>query len=74
MFEILTLAIFIWLMVKAIGLCLKLTWGLTKIIAGILMTFALPVLILCMIFAGGIALLVPVALIAIAVAILKACV
>lgn len=73
MFEILALIVFIWLMVKAIGLCFKLTWGLAKIIAGILMIFALPALILCMVFIGGIALILPVVLIGIAVAILKAC-
>lgn len=74
MFEILTLIVFIWLMVKAIGLAFKLTWGIAKIIASILLVFALPVLIICMVFVGGIALLVPLVLIGIAVGILKACV
>lgn len=74
MFEILTLIVFIWIMVKAIGLAFKLTWGIAKIIAGILMVFALPALIVCMVFVGGIALLVPLILIGIAFGILKACV
>lgn len=74
MFEIVTLVIFIWLMVKAIGLAFKLTWGIAKIIASILMVLALPALIVCMIFVGGIALLVPLILIGIAAGILKACV
>lgn len=74
MFEILTLIVFIWLMVKAIGLAFKLTWGIAKIIASILMVFALPALIVCMVFVGGIALLVPLVLIGIAVGVLKACV
>ena len=74
MFEIVTLVVFIWLMVKAIGLAFKLTWGIAKIIASILMVLALPVLIVCMIFVGGIALLVPLILIGIAAGILKACV
>ena len=73
MFEILVIAIFIWLMVKAIGLALRLTWGLAKIAASILIALAFPVLILCVIFVGGIALLLPLLMIAIAAGILKAC-
>ena len=73
MFELLTLAIFLWLFVKAIGFAFRLTWGITKIAASILIGLALPVLILCLIFAGGIVLLVPLAMIAIAAGILKAC-
>lgn len=74
MFEILTLIVFVWLMVKAIGLAFKLTWGITKVIASILMIFALPALIVCMVFIGGLALLVPIVIVCIAVGILKACV
>ena len=72
MFELLTLVIFIWLLVKTIGLAFRLTWGVAKIIASILMVLALPVLIICLLFVGGIALLVPVVMIAIAAGILKA--
>ena len=72
MFELLTITIFVWLMVKAVSLVLKLTWGTAKVIASILIGLALPVLIICLLFVGGIALIVPVALIGIAVAILKA--
>lgn len=73
MFELLTIAIFIWLVVKAIGLAFKLTWGVAKIAASILIGLAFPVLIVCLIFVGGIALLVPIVMIAIAAGILKAC-
>ena len=73
MFKIVSIAIFIWLLVKAIGLAFKLTWGVAKIIAGILMIIALPGLIVCLLFAGTFALLAPIALIAIAVLILRAC-
>jgi len=72
MFELLTLGLFIWLLVKAIGLAFKLTWGAAKIAASILIAIAMPVLIGCLLFAGGVLLLVPVILIAIAVGILKA--
>lgn len=73
MLELLTIAIFLWLLVKAIGFAFRLTWGIAKIIASILIGLAFPVLILCLIFAGGIALLVPLVMIAIAAGILKAC-
>ena len=72
MFELLTLVIFMWLLVKTIGLAFRLTWGVAKVIASILMVIALPVLIICLVFVGGIALLVPVVMIAIAAGILKA--
>ena len=61
-------------MIKAIGLAFKLTWGIAKVIASILMVIALPILIVCLVFLSGIALIVPIAVIAIAVGILKACV
>ena len=44
MFELLTIAIFIWLLVKSIGLAFKLTWGAAKIAASILIGLAFPVL------------------------------
>lgn len=73
MFELLTVAVFIWLLVKSIGFMLKLTWGAAKVIAAILIGLAFPVLVVCFIFAGSVALLIPVAMIAIAAGILKAC-
>ena len=73
MFELLTVVIFTWLLVKTIGLALRLTWGVAKIIASILIGLALPVLIICLIFAGGIILLLPIVMIAVAAAILKVC-
>ena len=73
MFELLTIAIFIWLLVKSIGLAFKLTWGVAKIAASILIGLAFPVLIVCFVFVGGLALLVPVIMSAIAAGILKAC-
>ena len=73
MFELLTIAIFLWLLFKAIGLALRLTWGVAKIVASILIGLALPVLIISLVFAGGILLLIPLAMIAIAAGILKLC-
>ena len=72
MFELLTIAIFVWLLVKAIDLAFKLTWGIARVTASVLIGLALPVLIICLLFASSIALIVPIALIGIAVAMLKA--
>ena len=73
MFELLTVAIFIWLLMKAVSFALRLTWGIAKIIASILIVLAFPALILSLIFAGGMLLLVPLLMIAIAAMILTAC-
>ena len=73
MFELLAIILFIWLLGKAIGLAIKLTWGAAKAAASILMVIALPALVLCLLFAGGIALIVPLAIIGLAVGILKTC-
>ena len=73
MFELLTIAIFLWLFVKVIGLTLRMTWGIAKITVSLLIGLALPVLFVSLLFVGGIALLVPIAMIAIAAGIVKAC-
>lgn len=73
MFELITITVFVCLMAKSVGLALRLTWGMAKVIAAILMVLAVPVLILCLIFLSGIALIVPLALVGIAVGILKIC-
>ena len=74
MFELLTVIVFVWLLVKAAQLAFKLTWGAAKVVASILMAIALPVLVVCLVFVGGIALIVPIAVIGIAVGVMKACV
>ena len=73
MFELLVLILFVWLFVKAIGLTFRVTWGLAKIIAVILFALAVPALFVCILLIGGAAILVPVALVAAAFGILKAC-
>lgn len=60
-----------WLFIKGIGLAFKITWGIAKIIATILLVLAAPALVVCLIFAGGVALLVPVAMVSIAFGLLK---
>ena len=74
MFELLTIVVFAWLLIKAIGLAFKLTWGMAKIVASILMVLALPLLIVCLLFVGGAILIIPVAMIGIAAGIMKSCI
>lgn len=74
MFELLTIVVFVWLLAKAIGLAFKLTWGMAKIVASILMVLALPLLIVCLLFVGGAILIIPVAMIGIAAGIMKSCI
>lgn len=74
MLELLIVIVFCWLFFKAIGLAFRVAWGAAKIIASLLFALAVPMLVLCLVFAGGLILLVPVALIAVAFGLLKACV
>ena len=62
-FDILITVAFIWLFIKVIGFLLKVTWGLAKIVATILLVIALPSLVLCLIFASSVMLLIPLALV-----------
>jgi len=63
MFELLVVILFIWLSVKFLGLAFKLSWGLAKLCAFILFLAALPALIGCVLFAGGVILLAPLLLV-----------
>lgn len=74
MLEILSVILFVWLFYHALRLTFKIAWSAAKVIAVILFVIALPALIGCLLFASGIALLLPAAIIAIAWGILKACV
>ncbi len=73
MFEIVSVVLFIWLMGKAIGLAFKLTWGVAKVAATLLMVVAAPLLFVCLFFVGGLLVLVPLALVGIAIGIVKLC-
>jgi len=72
MMELILLALFFWLFWKALELTFRVAWGAAKIAASLLFALAVPLLVLCMIFAGGFLLLLPVAMVAIAVGLLKA--
>lgn len=64
MFELLVLILFVWLSVKALGLTFRLTWGAAKIAASLLCVIALPLMLVCLLFAGGVILLLPLLLLA----------
>ena len=59
MFELLVIVIFCWLIVKVLKLAFSVTWGLAKVAATVLCVLACPLLVLCLLFAGGFVLLVP---------------
>jgi len=72
MLEILTVVLFCWLFFKALGLAFRVAWGTTKIIASLLFTVAVPLLVVCLLFVVGIAVLLPLALVGIAFGLLQA--
>lgn len=74
MLELILIIAFCWLFFKALGLAFRVAWGTTKFVASALLTIAVPLLFLCMVFAGGLILLVPLLLIALAFGLLKACI
>ena len=74
MLELLTIVIFCWLSFKLLGLFFHMAWGVAKVIATLLFVIALPMLVLMLLFAGGMLLLIPLGLIGLAFGILKTCV
>ena len=74
MMELLVLILFCWLFFKAVGLVLRMAWGTAKIVASLLFAVAVPLMIVCLLFAGGVFLLLPLVLIGIAFGVVKACV
>ena len=74
MLDILILIVFCWLSFKLLGLFLRMAWGMAKIIATILFIIALPMLVLMLFFAGGMLLMIPLGLLALALGVVTACV
>ncbi len=71
MTEIIISILAVVLLIKAVKLTFKITWGLAKIIATILLISAIPIFIACLVLAGGFLLLIPVGLIAAAIGVIK---
>ena len=72
MFEVLVIMIFCGLIFKVLKLAFSITWGMAKIAATVLCVLACPLLILCLLFASGLALIIPVLIVVGAYSILKA--
>ncbi len=73
MLNLVVTVLFFWLFFKVIGLALKMAWGIVKLIASVLVTVALPLLVFCLLCAGGLLILVPLGLVILAFGLLKAC-
>lgn len=67
------IVLFVWLFFGAIRLTFKVAWGLAKIVAILLFIISLPTLVGYLLAASGVILLIPLALVALAFGILKAC-
>lgn len=74
MFDLLVLFVFLWLFAGAVRLALRVTWGIAKLIALILVVAALPVLIGCLLLTGGVLVLLPFAMVGGALGILRHCI
>ena len=72
MLDLLMIIVFCWLFFKALGLVFRLAWGVTKFLVGLLVTAAAVTLVGGVLFAGGLVLLLPIALVGIALGLLKA--
>ena len=72
MLDLLMIIVFCWLFFKALGLVFRLAWGVTKLLVGLLVTAAAVTLVGGVLFAGGLVLLLPIALVGIALGLLKA--
>ena len=71
MLELIITVLFIWLFFKGLGLLLRLSWGITTLVVSLLFTIALPLLGFCLFFAGGLIILLPLGLVALAFGLLK---
>ena len=71
MTEIIITVLAVFLLVKAVSITFRITWGLARIIATILLVLAVPLFIVCFILVGGFFLLIPVGLILGAIGIIK---
>lgn len=71
MLEIILSLLALILLVKAVVLLLKISWGLAKGIATVLLVLSIPVYIFCLVCAGGAALIVPLVLLCCAIGALK---
>ena len=72
MLELILIIAFCTLFFKAVGLAFRAAWGAAKLVASLLFAVAVPLAVLCLVFAGGLLLFIPIGLIVLALALLKA--
>ena len=73
MLSIIATILICWLSYKTLGILLPLTWGIVKIMCTVLLVLAAPALLLCLLFAGGMLILLPLGLVVGAFMLGKAC-
>ena len=73
MLSILVTILICWLSYKTLGILLSLTWGIVKIIGTVLLILAAPALVICLLFAGGMLILLPLGMVVGAFMLGKAC-
>lgn len=73
MLAFLCILVFLWLGFKILGLLLRLSWSIWKVLAGLVLALCVPFLIVCLVVLGGIFLLLPLIAVGLLYAILKAC-
>ena len=71
--DLLLTVLFVWLLFKSIGLVFRVAWSLTKLFALVLFVLSIPALVGCLLFAGGLLILIPVAMVGTAFGLLKRC-
>lgn len=71
--DLLLTVLFVWLLFKSIGLVFRVAWSLTKLFALVLFVLSIPALVGCLLFAGGLLILIPIAMVGTAFGLLKRC-
>ena len=73
MFSFLVTILIFWISYKSLKILFSLTWGIAKIVGTILLILAAPALMICLLFAGGMLLMLPLGLVAGTFMLGKAC-
>jgi len=71
MLELIVIVLFCGLFLSVCKLMFKITWGITKVLALTISVLAIPALVGCLLFAGGVVLLLPVAMLVGAIILIK---
>ncbi len=69
--DLLLTGLFVWLVFKVIGLVFRVAWSLTKLFALVLFVLSIPALVGCLLFAGGLLIVIPVAMVGMAFGLLN---